>query len=298
MKRGGLLYALALVLVVNGIVLAGVAYNRSGEPDTVVQLTERELPLETHNQENSAVSLRLTLQRQHDDLSGPFPWLDRGKLEELGFDCRTPPNAPDAGARYSRALPRRTWLVLEYEGAAWQAWLLQARQRLAELARRDGKPEKESRSRDFEAKRLWQAITTGSRLFAIDAGNDPALLRKRYPDRQRCIITPALVRIQLLHTPDQEPRRPVRLTGYVQQLLGDSIQVPRELRDALASLGAPRQEHYFNGQAEKLFAPRYRVTLSYGKRYEPWVTALHRLNTAQPAAESSSTLRPATHPLR
>ncbi len=284
MKRGRLLYALALVLVVNGIVLAGVAYNRSGEPDAMVQLTERELPLETHNRENSAVSLRLTLQRQHDDLGGPFPWLDRRKLEQLGFNCRTPPDAPDAGSRYSRALPRRVWLVLEYEGAAWQAWLLQARQRLAELARRDGKPEKESRSRDFEEKQLRRAIVAGSRLFAIDAANDPALLRKRYPDRQRCIITPALVRIQLISARDQEPRRPVRLAGYVQQLLGDSIQVPPDRRRLLASLAASGPESSFDGSPDSPVTPRYRVSLCYGRRHEPWVTAVQPLPPARSTA--------------
>lgn len=281
MKRGGLLYALILVLVVNGIVLAGVAYNRSGEPDAVVRLTERELRLEAHDRENSAVSLRVALQRQNDDQRGPFPWLDRGKLEELGFDCRTPPDAPDAGVRYGRALPRRVWLVLEYEGAAWQAWLIQARQRLAELSRRNGKPEKESRSREFEAKRLSQAMATGSRLFAIDAANDPALLRKRHPDRTRCIVTPALVRIQLLSARDQEPRRAARLTGYVQQLLGDSIQVPPGHGKLLASLAASGPEPYFDGSPGDPVAPRYQVELRYGRRHEPWVTAVHAIPPAR-----------------
>ena len=36
---------LAIIIVTNIVALAGVAYNRSGEPDAVVELTERELGL-------------------------------------------------------------------------------------------------------------------------------------------------------------------------------------------------------------------------------------------------------------
>ncbi len=43
MKRYGLIGAIALIVLTNVVVLAGVVYNRSGEPDAVVQLTEREL---------------------------------------------------------------------------------------------------------------------------------------------------------------------------------------------------------------------------------------------------------------
>ncbi len=285
MKQSRLLAALALVLITNGIILAGVLHNRQGEPDARVELTERELRLEGHNRENSAVSLKLTLQRQHDDINGPFPWLERGKLEQLGFDCRTPPNAQDAGLRYDRALPRRVWLVLEYEGKAWQAWRSEAQRRLAELSRRGTEAGEGSRPRNFEAKRLrWESMA-GSRLFAVDAGNDPASLRQRYPDRTRCIITPALVRIQLLRAHDQEPRRSARLAGYVERLLTDSIQVPRDRRGALTSLAASRQEYSFSGQSEKVFAPRYRVTLNYGKRHEPWVTAVQPLPPVRSAAQ-------------
>ena len=285
MIRSGLSIALALIVAVNGIVLAGALHNRSGEPDARVELTERELRLEGHSRENSAVSLKLTLQRQHDDINGPFPWLERGKLEQLGFDCRTPPDGQDAGLRYDRALPRRVWLVLEYEGKAWQAWRSEAQRRLTELASRGRDTGDKRKAMDFEAKRLrWESLA-GSRLFAIDAGNDPASLRQRYPDRTRCIITPALVRIQLLRAHDQEPHRSARLAGYVERLLTDSIQVPRDRRGALTSLAAPRQEYSFSGQSEKVFAPRYRVTLNYGKRHEPWVTAVQPLPPARSAAQ-------------
>ena len=42
-RRRTLLAGIALILAVNAVALAGVAYNRSGEPDSVLRLTEREL---------------------------------------------------------------------------------------------------------------------------------------------------------------------------------------------------------------------------------------------------------------
>jgi hypothetical protein len=276
---------MALVVVVNGIVLAGVRYNRSGEPDAVVELTERELRLEAPDQENSGVSLSLTLHREHEGLDRAFPWFDREKLEELGFDCRTPPEASDAGQRYHRALPRRAWVVLEYEGPAWQAWRVAAKRRLGELASKARETSDGNDPVAFEAKRLAWEISTGSRLFAIDAGSDPALLRRRHPDRRRCIITPALARIRLARDSDEGALRQPVLAGYVERLLTDSIQVPRDCRGVLASLGGSPREYYFSGKPEKFSIPRYRVTLAYGRRHEPWVAAIHHLATEQPGTD-------------
>ena len=61
MKRYGIMTALLLLLVVNGIVLGGVYYNRSGIPEATLTMTERELPLAYNyrHKENSGVTLRL-----------------------------------------------------------------------------------------------------------------------------------------------------------------------------------------------------------------------------------------------
>ena len=42
-RRHTLIAGLGLILGVNAIVLGGVAYNRSGEPESLLQLSEREL---------------------------------------------------------------------------------------------------------------------------------------------------------------------------------------------------------------------------------------------------------------
>ena len=44
MRKYGLIPAIALLVLVNIIVLAGVARNRSGAPEALVELTERERP--------------------------------------------------------------------------------------------------------------------------------------------------------------------------------------------------------------------------------------------------------------
>lgn len=271
MKQPTLLLATVLVMVVNGIVLAGVRHNRSGEPDAVVELTERELRLGPADRENSAVSLQLTLHREHDGWSKGSAWFDRRKLEELGFDCRLPPQAPDAGRRYDRALPRRAWVVLEYEGAAWKAWKEAAGRRMGELTAQAGNGGKNNPVA-AESRRLARQLASSSRLFAVDAGRDAAALRRRYPDRRRCIITPALVRQRLVRG-DDKGNAPY-LAGYVEQILTDDIQVPRDLRGGLASLAPSPPEYQVTGQVEKGVSPRYRVTLTYGRRHEPWVTAV------------------------
>lgn len=63
MRRPGYLLAAALVVVVNGIVLAGVAYNRTGVPTARMVLTARELPVASsyfpHNSEDTGLSLHI-----------------------------------------------------------------------------------------------------------------------------------------------------------------------------------------------------------------------------------------------
>ena len=65
MKRRNLrtmLAGIGLIILTNAVVLAGVAYNRSGEPETRIILTERELNLPYRyggSKENSGIALRV-----------------------------------------------------------------------------------------------------------------------------------------------------------------------------------------------------------------------------------------------
>src|SRR5262249_50079141 len=55
--------ALVIVVAANVATLAGVAANRSGEPDAVITMTERELPLRFTNDRNSARQLTVRIDR-------------------------------------------------------------------------------------------------------------------------------------------------------------------------------------------------------------------------------------------
>lgn len=270
MKRIGLMAALALVVLVNAIVLAGVRYNRSGEPDAAVTLTERELHLQPNGKENSGVSLNLTLHTDYNKWSEASPWFDKKKLEEIGFNCSEPVNAKNASHHYGKALPRRTYVVLEYEGTAWESWLARQEERLKALELeatqgRDGK-----KSLDAALKRFTWEKESGSRLISIDVGNDATELRTRYPDKKRYIITPAKVRLRLLPADSAASRHTPVLSGYIDSILTDTIHVPRDRQGLLSSLKSDAQYFYYDG-AKKSFTPRFRVALKYGRKYEPWI---------------------------
>lgn len=269
MKRIGLMAALALVLLVNGIILAGVRYNRSSEPDATLTLTERELQLISNNKENSGVSLKLEVNRGDNQWSEASPWFGQKKLEEIGFDCRTPVNAKDASRRYDRELPRRAYVVLEYEGKAWEDRLAGQEEQLKILESRTAEGSEKKKSLEAERKRLRWEMESESRLFAIDAGNDAATLRTRYPDRTRYIITPAKVRLRLIPANSSQKRQQPVLSGYVDEILTDTIHVPRGRLGVLASLKT-NEPNFYDGRKDT-FTPRYQVTLKYGRRYEPWV---------------------------
>jgi hypothetical protein len=270
MKRRGLMIALALIVLVNIIVLAGVNYNRTGEPDATVTLTERELHLVSSKKENSGVSLKLELQAEPDKPGEGSYWFDRKKLEEVGFDCSKSMDASDASDYYDRVLPRKTYVVLEYEGTAWKLWQAGREKQLRALEAKVAEGREERKTLDTGRKRFKWELEGGSRLFAVDAGNDPARLRQRYTDRTRYVITPALVRLNLLRVDAAEKQRKPVLVGYVREILTDEIHVPRDRQGILASL-KPAEYYSFYDDRKDNFAPRYTVKLTYGRRYEPWV---------------------------
>jgi hypothetical protein len=237
MRSRGLLFAAALIVGANVIVLLGVARNQVGSPLQTIQLTERELPREAGDKENSGVSLRFQWQRFGSPLSDQYDWLDRAKLQELGFDVqaalRDPKHPP---------LERPAFLVLEYNGPAWEQWL-KAIEKEPNAVRPD-------------------IPTISSRLFIIDAARRPEPLLEKYKDQQHYLIVRGVVRVGVVNwDPVTRKPGPYRLQAGVSRLLPESVHVPPPLLAALASLdtGAPIAE------------PRYTVTLSYGHRFEPWI---------------------------
>jgi Domain of unknown function (DUF4824) len=236
-----------IVIVANAAILIGVAVNRSGEPDAVVTMTERELPMRFGSDRDSGQQLLMRIDR-----SGyPYQrWLTPAKLEALGFDVSAPATS-DSARFYSRQLPRRAFVVLEYDGPSWHNVLNE----LNELrGRQNIEIEREER--------------LASRLAPIDASTDAAALRQAYPDRRMHIIVPATIRIQI-----GDYRSADRLTGYV-SLVTSSLVVPRESRAVLDNL-SPSSSMYGADAA----GPRYTATVAYGTRREPWIVSVERIDS-------------------
>jgi hypothetical protein len=261
MRRRLVIAAIVLVLAVNSLVLAGVAWNRAGEPQAELVLTERELaPPYAHwpRKENSGIGLRISRAMQD------YDWLDRDKLVELGFD----PGSFDQRPRDRwRSVDREVWLVLEYDGAAFEAVLARQRERLDRVRVDWASGKREVREVEVAQQHLNHLAMGSSRLMAIDAGRDRNALHARYPDRQRHAIVRGTVRMHAVQGPgDEVPEARARVV----RLLPGQVHVPRRFHSELAvALEQPR--------VRTEAPPRYHATLRYGRRGEPWLTAIEAM---------------------
>lgn len=281
--------ALALVVAVNGLVLAGVAWNRTGAPDATVLLTERELPLAfpRSSEEDSGVSLRLALGHWSpvDDRWGDrhLAWLTGPKLAALGF--ATGPIPSDLQEAYQFAdhqVARRGWVVLQLGGSAWEAWQLEQAGRLEALAREveagSEAPDRLERARSA----LARQVRSGSRLFLVDAGPDPEALRAAHPDRTSQLVLPATFTASLVvdeRTAGCPPDR-CRIQGQA-SLLTEEVVVPGALQGLLPAADRPWRGLLPEGD-ERAEGPRYEVLLELGRRREPWIDQLRPLAPPRP----------------
>lgn len=262
--RRGLLAGLILIALVNGVILAGVAWNRSAV-EAQVELTERELDFHGNLEpdEDSGLSLRL---RWEDGRVWPEPgWLNREKLREIGFDVRMDPADPKAADFYERALARQAFVVLQMEGDAWRSSIAKRERDLDEL-----KANPQSSREQIETARdhLATARRMGSRLFAMDVGPDPQALRTRYPDRSRYLVLPA--RFDIRHSPRYE-NHPAHLFGSI-ELLVPEAHVPLEQRPVLDSIRRRRNDE--RNRPKVAQTPLFRAVLAVGRRYEPWLVSV------------------------
>ena len=288
--------SIGLSVLTNAVVLTGVAYNRSGEPDVEITLTEREVPVHLgslgRRDEDTGLALRLRWQnpnmrwRSYRHESGPA-WFDQPKLEALGYDCSIPLSDPDAALYYDRQLPREVYVVLEYEGHAWTAWLKEWERDLASTAAQVARGKASQKELEKHGQVYEHLPQTAARLIAIDVGSDALQLRERYPEPHRFIIARAEVRMVLVREGQSETgeRHPAYLNGRVTHLLTEDIHVPYEFQDELNRITGGKATYRnfwwnsFDSQSEPR-APRYEVTLRYGKRHEPWITAVRPLPTS------------------
>jgi len=258
-----LIAGLTIIIVTNVVALAGVAYNRSGEPDAVVELTERELSMPYRygmDDENTGLGLNINCR----NCWSP-DWLNEEKLIELDFELQPLQEISEWRLDYDKTLPRKVYLVLEYNGAMHQRAVANAEKELAEkqvqLAT-DPNSEEFKDSVEYAENELNNEQHHNSRLFAIDAGLDSTRLRNAYADTSQYILMQALIRPGW----DYNEKEEKEWKGTITELLINTINIPLEHRAVFEPLEAlePRYD-----QDDK--SPRYMVRVAFGKRSEPWV---------------------------
>lgn len=275
MKRPHLLLALALILAVNAFALTGVARNRAGEPEAAMTLSERELwlPGGSGREESSGVALRL----QWDRHASTQDWFNAEKMAELGIKK---PEKPEGSETIRWPQAKKIFVVFEYEGESWRRFKEEKERKIAELNEALARGEEREPSRmsiDGEIRSLKKDLSFASRLFPVDAGLDPGSLRDRYPDNRRYLIVSALARAATSYVDGGEAVK-VR-TGEIDALLVSELHVPLKLTAPLHGL-APSGSllNYRHDQPDAPPEPRYAVDVRWGRRFEPWVTAVRRID--------------------
>jgi hypothetical protein len=262
MMNRGLLAAGAVLLVGNALVLGGVRRNRAGNPDAVVRLSQRELEPWGASNDGSEVMLHFRLRwNMAPGPGGDGDWFDRARLEMLGVPNLPASDDTAAVSRWTRDT-RSAYAVLELAGPAWERYA-QAQQARADSLQANRPPLAQQR---HAADRPWLEAEGArtSRLMAVDIGNDPAALRRQYPERSQYLILPVTYEAQVVPTVRDSlggVTEPARLEGHITQLLPGTVHVPRPLRDSLLALGAAARDS----------TAHFEVTYKVGKRWEGWV---------------------------
>ncbi|OGR31307.1 MAG: hypothetical protein A2005_06920 [Desulfuromonadales bacterium GWC2_61_20] len=271
MKRRELLGALALVLGINILVLAGVAWNRSAV-EAELTLSERELPLERYRDpdDNSGVALHLDWHQWQ----GEWPWLDRAKLAELGFAVERIAASDHAYERHVTA--RRGYVVLELAGPAWAAHQRKQQEEIDKIAANLAAGKIDAKQAESARWPLDGELAVGSRLFAVDAGPDPARLRQRYPEGSRYLIAAARFGLRAYALSPNVSDKDAASPGFIEEVLVDTLHVPRALQASLLALPSQRRlsvgYRYYDGQ--QMPTPAYEARVKWGRRLEPWLEAV------------------------
>lgn len=257
----------AIILLTNAVALGGAGYNRSGDPESQLQLTQRELQHSTRRsgKDNSGITLTLNWRfEQQAELNefnfgmyssrwGNPVWLDKTKMAELGFDVEKLAGTAEYRRRYRESQPKEVMLVLELNDRAYQHHLQRTREYVEEsrklLAASPANAEMQRKAKNAEDNYKHE-LEKGSRLFAIDAGLDLQTLRAAYSDRGRYAIVHGLIRPTTTQVKNE-----TRIGGNITELHAGLINVPLGYRQVFSNPAS------------------YEVTVAFGKRLEPWIVA-------------------------
>ncbi|MDD5057457.1 MAG: DUF4824 family protein [Sideroxydans sp.] len=276
--KHALIAGCAIILLTNAVALGGAAYNRSGEAESRLQLTQRELghSYSYAGREDSGIALSLNWRFDQPEQAefnyalyagrwGMPVWLDRAKLAQLGFGVEKLSASPESGQSYLDHETREVLLVLELDGAAWQKYLLRLSNQVDErrklLAAAPDSKELQDKLKSAEDS-FRHEQKTGSRLFVVDAGLELASLRASYPDRSRYAIVRGLIRLGSMYVNKQTV-----IGGYITELHSDQINVPLDFRQA-----------FDNGSS-------FQATVAFGQRLEPWLESASKI---EPVKESQN----------
>lgn len=267
-RTHALLGGVSLILLVNAVALGGVAWNRSGTPDSQSHLSQRELAHNsTWHNENSGLSLRLNWRfPSEDESAGPHsrawePRITAKQMAGLGF--RMPAQVDDDSARqFDRQQSRAALLVLELDGPLYQRELQLARKRL-DAAQQAAAAAPGNQKLAYELKDSQNALKSeekfATRLLLKDVGLELQALRQRYPDRQRYLIIHGRVRpISLFH------EHIWTLGGTASALGVDNINVPHRWRQVL-------EEESWQADEERERMQHFNAPIAFGQRLEPWI---------------------------
>lgn len=244
-----------------------VSANRAGEPESLLQLTEREF---TFGQ-SSALWKRKHLKLQWNVVSGgvepsepkeswrprwQYPtWFTLQKLHTLGFTVDHPHSTAQSELAALPA-PRTAFLVLELGGSAYREAVRMAQQDLDTAA---------SEIAHTQAQQELHAVQhLDSQLYVIDAGRDAAQLRAQYPDRSQYMITRGLV-APGYHW-DAERDQWIIL-GRVAGLTLPRVAVSNATYARIIAGLGDRQSTGWK--------PRYRIDIAHGQHFEPWAVQVH-----------------------
>jgi len=273
--RKFIIAAVVLLLLTNVVVLAGVAYNRSGSPVISIELTERELPViqyRSGNDENSGTTLSLKWEILNPDENSEYSyktygtptWLDDKKMSKLGFDMKRFKNDIDKYKHRTSNLSRDVILVLEYDGESYRTALAVVEKRTKQLRLQveewwddDDLVKKLERAE----KLLSRFKTSQTRLYVIDAGMDEQELMQKYSGKENILLARGEVGLRW----DDDV-----VSGRIKRLFVTQVHVPLPLSEQFASLTkGVRFPTYKN-----FIEPRYKAQLNVGQRLEPWVEAV------------------------
>jgi len=264
------LFVLAFILLfcTNAVVLIGAYTNRAMEATSQTVLTQRELQLPYKNiRENNGMSLRLVYRTLNADTrKGSYhkipAWLNTAKLNELGFDT----NRDLSTARYKKPPTKEVFIVLEYDGEAYQKSLALAKENFVEKeVLFNAKKDDNKTKREYEDARgrLNREQMSESRLFAIDAGLEYEKLRQKYSDKSTYMIVKGLVRLVYQDKIEKEQY------ASIQQLNIENIYLPYKFKYVLKDITTDNSLNNRLGSA-----PKYEVEIKYGIRYEPWISSV------------------------